>query len=591
MRCQDAPPGHILRKDQIILRLNKMSVVSRRTGKPSTPTIRHAYTLKKDANADDGQDKATGVNGHDNSLPGDEMGLSPPLDDADRLQNLVHFAEWAEGAIDTQKKDIDRISASVSKIEKDMRSFKDFMTMVRKELSMRPTNIEMDEIRSSVSSLRDEMDDSGFDRRATEGSLSFEDVDLMTESIAKISHKVSEFDPLKLEVQLLKSRLKRFEDDAKEAGLPVESRVRGTPAPPTPRRPHESPAYVKPLVETLQRTVAGIEKRTLGATPSEAESSKRRRISGEDILGPPALRVRSGSLARKPSRLSNVQLPKNSPERPEADVDDFGGTTYVDSGDDSAQLPKPANKRLSAISGIHARSSPTTRDASPVASTPIQRDQPQNKRPATPPNKDRCDAPTIGSSKEAPSLEPKKKKGRGGDRRSQAYIMASAQKNVALAPERPKSTPKKDKKSEAEKDVEKKARGQSRGFDVDGCPLTANGTRDKRFRTGQWMGKRDKPRVYKKRKREGIIRSEERAEKDDGEETDEDEREMNDERPEKIVPSVERDDMPATPRTVMHQRQSYGKGVEGQQQTRQETLEERERLVRETIEREMNMGI
>jgi hypothetical protein len=566
-----------------------MSVISRRTGKPSTPTIRHAYALKKDGSAGGVQDKTNGVNSHDNSVVGDEIVLSPPLDDADRLQNLIHFAEWAEGAIDTQKKDIDRISASVSKIEKDMRSFKDFMTMVRKELSMRPTNIEMDEVRSSVSSLRDEMDDSRFDRRATEGSLSFDDVDLMTESIATISHKVSEFDPLKLEVQLLKSRLKRFEDDAKEAGFPVESRVRGTPAPATPRRPHESPAYVKPLVETLQRTVAGIEKRTLDAIPPETESSKRRRISGEDILGPPASRVRSGSLARKPSRLSNVQLPKDSPERPEADVGDLGGTIDVEvSGDDSAQLPKPANKRLSEISGIQTRSNATPRNASPVASTPIQRDQSQNKRPATPPNKDQSDAPTMGSSKETPSLESQKKKNRGGDRRSQAYIMAAVQKNVALAPGQPKSTPKRDKKSEAERNVEKRAKGHSREFDVDGCPLTANGTRDKRFRTGNWMGKQRDRR--KKKEREENTPSEEMVEEDDGEETDEDEREMNDERPEKIVPSVEKDDMSATRRTATHPRQSYGKSAEGQQQTRQETLAERERLVKETIEREMNMG-
>lgn len=566
LRCHDAPPGHILRKDQIILRLNKMSVISERTGKPSTPSIKHTYALTRKGSKNGGDNNVhnntNGGNGHDRDLAVDS-GVS--LDDADRLQNLSHFAEWAEGAIDTQKKDIDRISASVNKIEKDMRSFKDFMTMVRKELTVRPTNIEMDEVRATVSSLRDEIHDSKHDRRGAEGSLSFEDVDLMTESITTISSKVNEIDSLKLDLQMMKSRLKRFEDGAKERGMPMGSR---------PAR-NESPAYIRPLVEKLRGAAAGIDKHIPNSAASENVTIKRRRISDEEIIGPPTSRIGSNPIVRKPSRLSNVQLPDDSPGRIERDFDDFSGLTYVED-DDVYEPPKLQNKRLSAIPRGVAHT-PVVGEASPAAS---KSEQPQNQRLTTPADTDQTSA--TGTKPNASR--------RGGDRRSQAFI-ANMQMNAGGSPTAPQSTPRK-KKTQTERDATRGgAREGSQQIDVENFPLTANGTIDRRYKTGAYVGKFHTRNLKAKRKNRGGSREERMDEYDD--EYDEDyDRQVDEEKGKKIVPSVERDGALATPRTALvYQTKGQDISVEEKESIRQETLEARERLVRETMESEMSMGI
>ncbi|OBT63618.1 hypothetical protein VE03_07309 [Pseudogymnoascus sp. 23342-1-I1] len=425
--CHDAPPGHILRKDQIILHLNKMKVISGSTREPCAPVIKHAYPLKrngpKGGHNENNQENGNEVNGRHNAAVADSD-LPLQADDADRLQHLTQFADWAEGAIDSQKRDIDRISDSVKKIETDMRSFKDFMTMVRRELAVRPTNNEMDDVRASVHSLRDEIDQSRPTNVAkpVEGSLSFEDVDLITESITSLSQKVNEIDSLKLEIQFLKIKLKRSEDITRKAGRYPDSQP-GTPLPTTTHHRDESSAYVRPLADQLQRSSTGFEKHMSSSPATEDNRTKRVRLSGKDMRAVLAPNVQSGRTLRKPSRLSHIILPV-SQGRPAADADELDDIAPADNYTDDANEPKLTDIDPATTIGSIARSESPLNEEQPVASKPSWRN---------------------------------------------AHLRTSQNK-------KPKSSG--------------NSRGESDELDPGFIPLTAKGTADRRFKTGRWSSRR-----------------------------------------------------------------------------------------------------
>ncbi|KFY45356.1 hypothetical protein V495_03030 [Pseudogymnoascus sp. VKM F-4514 (FW-929)] len=507
--CHNAPPGHILQKDQIILHLNKMKVVSRSTGEPCTPIIKHAYPLKRNGPKGGQDDNAqeNEINGHDHNLAVADSDHPDQVDVAHRLQQLTKFADWAEVAIDSQKRDIDRISVSVNKIETDMRSFKDFMTMVRKELAIRPTNAEMEDVRASVHSLRDEIDQSGSmnDARPARESLAFEDIDLITESITSMSQKVNEIDSLKLEIQFLKIKLKRSEEVTRKAGKYVGSR-QSTPPPTSTHRHDGSSVYVEPPLDQLQRNSRGSEKHT-SSSPVVAENrTKRARLSGKDVGAAVAPNVQPGSTLRKPSRLSHVLLPV-SQDHLAADVDELDMAPVYDITDDTFE-PKPQTAtRRSARSG-----SPLNEEQS-VASKPSWRN---------------------------------------------AHLRTS--QNQKTKPSR-------------------KSRGGSEELDPDFIPLTAKGTKDRRYKRVSYSGRRrDSMDPGLKRAASGNLQG--RA--DDMENAAEDD----------IVESVERDDAPTIPLAMMLDPAGQQQITDEERQRRkQETLLARERLVKDTIDREMNMAI
>ncbi|OBT74685.1 hypothetical protein VF21_06973 [Pseudogymnoascus sp. 05NY08] len=504
--CHDAPPGHILRKSQLILHLNKMKVISESTGKSCTPVIKRAYPLKrtgpKVGHDDNTQENGNDMNGHDHNLAVADSDHPPHPDDADRFQRLTQFADWAEGAIDSQKRDIDRISVSVNKIETDMRSFKDFMTMVRRELAVRPTNIEMDDVRASVHSLRDEIEESRSTNVAkpTKGSLSFEDVDLITESITSLSQKVNEIDSLKLEIQFLKIKLKRSEDITRDAGRYVDSRT-STPLPATTRQRDESPAYVRPLVDQLQRNSTGFEKHMSSTPIVDDNRTKRARLSGKDMRAVVAPNVQPSSTLHKPSRLSHVLLPV-SQDRRAVSVDELDDMAPTGDTTDDAYEPNPTDIDPATATGGVARPESPSNEGQPVASKPSWRN---------------------------------------------THLRTSQNRRAKPA---------------------RTSRGGSDELDPDFIPLTAKGTKDRRFTKGRWSNKRRASKNL-------------RGETDDVEDGEED-----------IVQSVERDDAPAIPQAVMldpaHQQPMTD---EDHQKLRQETLRARERLVKDTIDREMNMAI
>lgn len=518
--CHDAPPGHILQKDQLILHLNKMKVTSGSTGKPCTPVIKHAYPLKRNGPKsglnDNTQENDNKINSQDHNLAVADSD-HPQVDDADRLQHLTQFADWAEGAIDSQKRDIDRISVSVNKIETDMRSFKDFMTMVRRELAVRPTNVEMDDVRASVHLLRDEIDQSSSTNvvRPAEGSLCFEDVDLITESITSLSQKVNEIDSLKLEIQFLKIKLKRSEDITRKAGRYVDSRPI-TPLPTATHHQDDSSAYVRPLVDQLQRNSQrnskGSEKHMSSSTAMEDNRTKRARLSGKDMRVVVAPNVQSSSTLRKPSRLSHALLPV-SRGHPAADVDELDDIALADDITDDAFEPELTDIDPAIATGMVARSSPLD-EGQPGASKLNWRN---------------------------------------------AHLRTSQSRKA-----RPSR---------------RKSRGVSDELDPDFIPLTAKGTKDRRFRTGAWSNRRrESGNTDLKMTASGNLQGEADDTEKDGEED--------------IVQSVERDDAPTAPQAVMLDSAHQQHMTDEELQTRkQEKLQARERLVKNTIDREMNMAI
>lgn len=493
-----------------------MKVISGSTRKPCSPVIKHAYPLKrngpKSGHDDNTQENDNEMNGLDHNSAVADSDYPRQVGDADRLQHLTQFADWAEGAIDGQKRDIDRISVSVNKIETDMRSFKDFMTMVRRELAVRPTNIQMDDVRASVHSLRDEIDQprSTGVARPAEGSLSFEDVDLITQSITSLSQKVNEIDSLKLEIQFLKIKLKRSEDVTRKAGMYVDSRA-STPLPTTTHHQDESSTYVRPPVDQLQRNSTGFEKHMSSSPAAEEIRTKRARLSGRDMRAVVAPNVQSSSTLRKPSRLSHVLLPV-SQGRPAADAHELEDMAPIDDFSDDALESKPTDVDPATDTERVARSGSPLNEGQPMASKPSWRS---------------------------------------------AHLRTS--QNRKTKPLR-------------------KSRGGSDELDPEFIPLTAKGTKDRRFKTGAWSKRRESGNPDLKTSTSGNL---EGGADDMGKDGEED-----------IVQSVERDDAPTIPQAVMlnptHQQHTTD---EEHQKRKQETLRARERLVKNTIDREMNMAI
>ncbi|KAG9238266.1 hypothetical protein BJ875DRAFT_63307 [Amylocarpus encephaloides] len=164
-RCHNAPDGHILARDQLVLRSKHIIIYSESTGlqatisvvktvipkqdsmKTAPPSIR-ASTAQPDARRKSVIQKQTS----DTPL-GNPMAL-PQHDGA----GLSEFKTWARNAVDSQRRDIERISRTLETVQSEMGSFGNFMEEVRNELKESRQNRE-NEIRErqALSKLVDEL--------------------------------------------------------------------------------------------------------------------------------------------------------------------------------------------------------------------------------------------------------------------------------------------------------------------------------------------------------------------------------------------------------------------------------------------------
>lgn len=144
--------------------------------------------------------------------------------------DVAKFKSWAEAAINTQQEDIGRLSRSVDRIERDMRLFKDFMEEVRTELAsnrqlqeqesgegLASVSAELDALRQQVNSNPRPVSRGSFE-------ISNRSLDIIAKDVQLVGRKVDEIDELKRELGQLKARLSNFENPAtsllEEAAIP-----------------------------------------------------------------------------------------------------------------------------------------------------------------------------------------------------------------------------------------------------------------------------------------------------------------------------------------------------------------------------------
>ena len=229
-----------LSRDQLILRIGGMSIVSEKSSEQAFLRVRRKFSLtgpqSPSVNRQDGREQPISLTGNgpevEHKPRQQESKMAPSRSDSDPLPSLIRFAEWAEDAIAGQRNDISRISAIISKIEKDMQSFKDFMIETRRDLATVPVGKPWASMKRSVTLLEEEMGSLRTELEARPGSahpsvdngvkLSAEELDVLTSSITKISQKVNEVESLKMELQFMKTRLKRFEEGARTVKQAVE---------------------------------------------------------------------------------------------------------------------------------------------------------------------------------------------------------------------------------------------------------------------------------------------------------------------------------------------------------------------------------
>ncbi|PQE24056.1 hypothetical protein CJF31_00002275 [Rutstroemia sp. NJR-2017a BVV2] len=209
LRCDGAPVGHLLKKDQYLLCSKLMWITSDATGEKATLIITKTHALKNPANAS----KIT--------LQKTSMLAKTPLSSkaTSKFNPAHHTLTVASPAVSTdstvlvaigeQRKDIDRIDAAVNRLENDMLELKSFMTEMRQKL---------DEARPSRSRRSSPILDDTSELAEQSGGL------------PSVELKTSEVDELRAELRLIQSRMKELENSTQ----PSVNEIAGSPTPSSP---------------------------------------------------------------------------------------------------------------------------------------------------------------------------------------------------------------------------------------------------------------------------------------------------------------------------------------------------------------------
>jgi hypothetical protein len=177
--------------------------------------------------------------------------------------------DWAEDAMNSQQKDIDRVSGAVARIEKDMKSFREFMQEVRaelaanratrktqqdlnqeqlgwlqedlKELTQEHDNLQQDLRKEELPSIRNELEELRQEIDSNEritalpdfnSLLSIDGFKNLTEDVMRINRKSDEVDELKKELHRLQKRLTDMEEKRQDSFVFPKTLMK---APRTPR--------------------------------------------------------------------------------------------------------------------------------------------------------------------------------------------------------------------------------------------------------------------------------------------------------------------------------------------------------------------
>lgn len=174
----------------------------------------------------------------------------------DRIDGLLQFVVWAKDVISSQRKGIDKVIASVTRMEQDMSTLRDQFSRVKADAGRPVVNRQSDASRGDIGELQEDIRMIRADQEAMysmiSGSkdgtgMSSEELEVITTSIMTLNQKVNEVENLRLETHLIKGRLRRCEEAARDF-KPSESRaLEATPAPSdTPMRPPGRSGSVMP---------------------------------------------------------------------------------------------------------------------------------------------------------------------------------------------------------------------------------------------------------------------------------------------------------------------------------------------------------
>jgi hypothetical protein len=144
---------------------------------------------------------------------------------------LTSLKTWAENAITSQQRDIERIAGTVERIEKGMQSFREFMEEVRTELASNrqvqshPSEEDLVLVHEDLNRLRQQVKSHRAETKSSSGQvseLSSHRLERIVEDVHRVSDQASEVDDLKTELEQLKARLHQIEDGAR-TGIPPSS--------------------------------------------------------------------------------------------------------------------------------------------------------------------------------------------------------------------------------------------------------------------------------------------------------------------------------------------------------------------------------
>ncbi len=370
-----------------------MKVVSEATGKKASLIVKKSYALQKKATKakEVAKDRTSSVpvdpmllqDENQNDFDGTTAGQG---ENGSRLQELDNFADWAADAIRDQKKDIDRLSTVVGKIERDMQTFKEFMTSIRKELASKYTSSEFGRVSDDVVYLQNDVDNLRLEIQNVKESrtpqpqglnVPAEELDVMTESISMLSSKVNEVETLKLEIQFMKSRIKRMEEGTRGVAPSVEPRSAGTPGPVLRIDPGRS-ASAAPSTQqaSFRKPFLPLSSPMRASVGSEAAAQKRKSFPGADAR-PSFKKGRLSDAAvntvnRRPSQLSQVHLAEDIDNEPEGDSD--FDLTYISDSEEEFEAA------IGAATSRKPRNPPSAVSSKASVNTGDIPDKPQRKR-------------------------------------------------------------------------------------------------------------------------------------------------------------------------------------------------------------------
>ncbi|RKF58910.1 hypothetical protein OnM2_064052 [Erysiphe neolycopersici] len=188
LRCDSAPDDHILKENQLILRLKETSIISEGSGKVANLSILKVIPLKDDKNTNSStvphtpsllpsrrssvshatlsNNKISNVNGEvseeHNSKKLRELTLPKQTDSESEITSLIigveKFRGWAEDIILSQQKDIDRLSGTMLRIERDMQTLKSYMQDLNNKFASDYQCKEIAEVRNEIKRVNEKLD-------------------------------------------------------------------------------------------------------------------------------------------------------------------------------------------------------------------------------------------------------------------------------------------------------------------------------------------------------------------------------------------------------------------------------------------------